>query len=305
MSEYFVRDFIVSKVKNYIFHSIGVETKDSCMRKSFYVKMSCIFLVMFLLCFNFFNKNILRATSSISNLNIKHIYLDGAQNVRDLGGYFTQNNKITKWHLFLRSDNTNSLTDKDIKFLKDYGVKTVIDLRSKKEVSKCKDKFFSINGIKYFNISLEPCKMSDFVLDDSLSNDKMSRDYIMLLEYGKQSLKTIFHILAENMEDTILFHCVSGKDRTGLLTMLLLGLVGVHEADIVADYEISHTYIKDSKIFKLSLEKYGVENMLSSPLYLENVIKYIKNNYETFDKYLLSCGISNECLIKIKNKFSE
>ena len=63
----------------------------------------------------------------------------------------------------------------------------------------------------------------------------------MLLE-NKTAIKETFEILAEAKGCTI-FHCTAGKDRTGIIAMLILGLSGVSRKDIIANYEVTYTYI--------------------------------------------------------------
>lgn len=243
--------------------------------------------------------------NEILNSDIPHILnLEGTSNTRDLGGYVTKNGESTKFHIFLRSDNTNNLTDNDITFLKKYGVKTVIDMRGYKETSKSEDKLSKLDGIKYYNIPIEADnkKMSEFL------NGKcdLSDIYLSMMSesQGKTTIKNLFEIIASESEGTILFHCTYGKDRTGILSMLLLGLCGVNEEDIIHDYSITYDLIKDSKQVQKGM-KYSYKPMfLSLPEYIKPCIEYIAANYESFDKYLISCGIDEEKLDNIKNRLS-
>lgn len=80
-------------------------------------------------------------------------------------------------------------------------------------------------------------------------------------------LYKIFHFILDNIDGCLLFHCQAGKDRTGVLAMILMGLTGVSKEDIVANYEVTHTYLKEN--VKLRLED-GLEELeFSKPQWIE------------------------------------
>lgn len=66
----------------------------------------------------------------------------------------------------------------------------------------------------------------------------------MLFLKNQRRIQEIFKILA-NAEGGVLFHCTAGKDRTGVIAALLLGICEVSENDIIANYEVTNTYIQD------------------------------------------------------------
>lgn len=125
-------------------------------------------------------------------------------------------------------------------------------------------------------------------------------------------VKTAFDIIADT-EGCTLFHCFAGKDRTGLVAMLLLGLVGVSDEDIMQNYSVSYDFIKDNPKIKEIIEK-DIENFgeaaigkyhATPPSKIKHGIDYISENYGTTENYLLACGVSRENLDKIKNRFVE
>jgi len=71
-------------------------------------------------------------------MNCIRLPLEGAVNTRDLGGYVTNDNMITKFKTFIRSSRLTDLTEKDNNFLKKYGVTDVIDLRGINTSNICK-----------------------------------------------------------------------------------------------------------------------------------------------------------------------
>lgn len=229
------------------------------------------------------------------------IEFENIVNIRDLGGYKTSDEKFTKYKVFFRSGNTDKASKEDIKkLLEIYDVKTVIDLRNSEELSEFPDKFSQIPGVNYINT---PIEYND-CLEEFRSTD---RGLIVLYEYilkeKKQVLKDVFDAIANMNDGSMLFHCTLGRDRTAMLAMLLLGLVGVSRDDMIQNYTVSYELIKDLDIIKRDLIFYGERKTITLPEYIEGAMDLIENDYGTFGNYLLSCNISETNLTKIKNRF--
>lgn len=229
------------------------------------------------------------------------IKLENVVNIRDLGGYKTSTGKLTKHRVFYRSGNTDKSSKNDIKKLIEiYNVKTVIDLRNSEEIKISPDKFADITEVNYINTPIEYSEC----LDEFKSTDRgLSVLYDYILKKKKSVLKTIFDVIANANNGSVLFHCTLGRDRTAIVAMLLLGLAGVDRKDIIQNYTATYDLIKDLDIIKYDLKFYGKRKTITLPEYIENAIDLIKNNYGTFENYLLSCNISEDNLKKIKLKF--
>ena len=220
--------------------------------------------------------------------------LEGVENMRDIGGYVGDNKRVGNFGVFIRANELAKVTKNDNEFLKEYGITDVLDLRSE-EVSILSPDRIDKN---YFNYHIVPLLTDKF--DENLAlekeNFKMGEGYKLILE-NKTAIKKIFEILAMSKGGTI-FHCTAGKDRTGLVAMLILGLAGVSKKDIVANYEVTFTYVP------LLLDEIENPNLaLSLPEYIITAIDYIEENYGTYEKYLLSCDISKDVLKKVVSKY--
>ncbi|MDL2248882.1 tyrosine-protein phosphatase [Tyzzerella sp. OttesenSCG-928-J15] len=230
-------------------------------------------------------------------LQVRRINLENAVNMRDLGGYMRPDGKVTKFGQFLRSGNPSRLTEKEIEFLQNFGLKTVIDLRSDKEVDKEKSAFSEISGINYFHIPMFDGGMKGF----SNSFDNLGDLYAHTFEHAT-SYPAIFDTMAKNAEGTILFNCTAGKDRTGMTAAILLLLAGVDSYDIVADYQVSFTYF--SKIFAQTKEVHPDMPMhfaYSQPEWIENFINLIENE-GGIESFLKKKGVAAESIEILKNK---
>ncbi len=241
---------------------------------------------------------------NIKDLNISGtLPLKGTQNTRDLGGYITKDKKITKYKEFIRSSSLSNITNEDIDFLVKYGIKTVLDLRSEEETKEKPSKLKDINGIKYYNV---PLSVDDMQADITKENGyfDMIQGYIKRLS-NKKAIKEIFDIISNNLQGGLIFNCTAGKDRTGIIAMLILGISNVQLKDIVANYQVSHTYMGEDPEF---VREYNITKsrvFLSKPEFIDATIEYIMDEYSSFDNYLLSCGIAISQIEKIKNKFLE
>lgn len=105
----------------------------------------------------------------------------------------------------------SKLTRKDIVFLKEYEVKTVIDLRGEDEIETHKNPLAEEDFCEYHNIPFITERVSDITL--SSSEISMGDFYVDLLEQNN-SVKRIFDAIDQSEEGCIVFHCQAGKDRT-------------------------------------------------------------------------------------------
>lgn len=235
------------------------------------------------------------------------IKLEGAYNVRELGGYITADGHKTKKGVFIRSDGTGNLSDKDVAILKKLGLSMVIDLRSFDEVDQYPSKLRNCENIRYENILMFDGVMSA-VIKGSVPTF-MGRMYVSLLNRCKDKYAQIFKMFAENNGLT-LFNCTAGKDRTGVVAMLLLQLAGVDDGIIVADYSVSEHNIKfATQKQKEMLKKRGIKipNYIfkSNPKNMMYTLNWLKKYYKNSENYLLNCGLSQTEINIIKKRFVE
>lgn len=161
-------------------------------------------------------------------------------NARDLGGYETANGHHVKTGLLIRSENLHNLDDFGREILKKYNVKNIIDLRSIKESAHAADNVPS----KY--VHHEPVYTAKGV---NRSRNLTFR-YGVIYRYGTLFLtnphaqQAYYNTLKliEQTNSSSLFHCVEGRDRTGLVAVLLLTLLGVDKQTIINDYLLTDYY---------------------------------------------------------------
>lgn len=240
--------------------------------------------------------------------NYVRLPLKNAYNVRDLGGYPCGGGMATKWRSFLRADGLSELDSGDMEFLLDYGLTAVIDLRSENETLAQVNPFSKKDGVSYINIPLISDKIADVtrLRDEEIrlrDPDKMLGEfYLELLMHSKPAIKEIFEFIAGQDKGCIMFHCSAGKDRTGIVAMLLLGLAGASREDLTTNYEVSYIYTRQNPVFQLIADKHHPALLQSKPENIEACIDHVVDNYGSFYDYLLSAGLSPETLDGVRDK---
>ncbi len=232
--------------------------------------------------------------------------LEKAYNVRTLGNYTTTNGKAINGALFLRGDCLSKLNQADIEFLLNYNLGTVIDLRSSDEIEKKPNALRNNPNVKYFNIPLianqegVPQDLTQLFMENPV--ETFPKFYIEMLHKSKSSFKEIFEIIEQNLDKITLFHCTAGKDRTGVVSMLIQGLAGVSTEDILSNYIVTYENNRKNPDFNKVSQKLPVEIFYSTKEYLMPSIQYIEENYGTYYNYLLSTGLNEETLNNILEK---
>jgi len=162
------------------------------------------------------------------------IALDRAFNFRDLGGYQSTLGGHVRWRRIFRSDNLAALTDDDHQVLADLSISTVIDLRTPAELERL-GKIRPSAAYEYHHLP-----MAD-VLPDTTDPNWSSAEFVAT-RYGEMltgadaCVRTALSIAADPRSYPLVFHCAAGKDRTGIVSLIILGLLGVSREDIIADY---------------------------------------------------------------------
>jgi protein-tyrosine phosphatase len=188
------------------------------------------------------------------------IDLDGAANVRDLGGLPTSDGHLTRPDRLIRSDNLQGLTPKDVRRLVDeHGVRAIADLRTQVEVAlegpgpMTHEPLVAVRNFSLFPESGQhtdvaaldddapvvlPWQNRDTDITADSSNRGASAIYLRYLDDRADSVIATLRLIAGTDGATIV-HCAAGKDRTGVVVALALAEVGVSRGAIVEDYALS------------------------------------------------------------------
>jgi protein-tyrosine phosphatase len=166
----------------------------------------------------------------------RHIAFERLYNFRDAGGYRTGDGRIVRCGRLYRSDSLAKLSARDWDQFRSLGVRTVIDLRHRREI-EVRGRIPDSDGIRYHNISVEHRPYDQAALSPAIEPARFLADrYAELAADGTAEIRQALELLAVGDAAPVVIHCAAGKDRTGVLTALVLALLGVTAGDIVADY---------------------------------------------------------------------
>lgn len=240
----------------------------------------------------------------------RRLPLEGMQNIRDLGGYPTPGG-ITKYRVFVRSELPVGIPDRDKAFLKSYGVRTVIDLRGSVDPlvpdELAGEEWISYVPVPLFDNSAFQCAETKDETDPAKRFSFM-RHYCGMADESKQWVSDALSALAQ-AEGTALFHCTTGKDRTGFISAMLLGLCDVARADIVENYCVSQLHlwqIRGKFFLPGGNSKESEEYFFSTPPEnMEGLISYIDEQYGGIKPYLSECGVTQGTQRRLREKLTE
>jgi protein-tyrosine phosphatase len=167
---------------------------------------------------------------------------DGCTNARDLGGLKACDGHVTRWGAVVRSDHPARLTAEGWSALYAHGVRTIISLGTEGMVEDKPDIAPRPAGITTVSVNVEDVTdlTSEFVQRWASSDLWCTPLYYQdALTYWPERHADAIKVIAHAQPGGVLFHCVRGVDRTGIVALLLLALVEVEADDIIADYELS------------------------------------------------------------------
>ncbi len=219
----------------------------------------------------------------------------GVLNIRDMGGYETKDGKTTAKGRFIRSAGLARIDDGEL--LRQLSVDCVIDLRSTPERLRAPDIAEDMKDVRY-----EHVPMLDYIAATFDSRDfTMAEMYIGLLKNSGSGYKRIFEMFADESLNCCLFHCTAGKDRTGVTAMLLLGLAGVPDDEIVEDYSLTGLLLQGSRFTRVQpgIPEYVLHAAEETML---ETLSFLRETYGGAAGYLESVGVGKESRVAIVKK---
>lgn len=264
------------------------------------------------------------------------IDLEGAVNVRDVGGLPTIDGRTTRPGVLLRSDNLQDLTTADVELLVDrLRVQTVVDLRSTGEVHLAGPGPLKGAGLAHHHLSLIPewdgepdeaeveraldvtvHEVDDRAVPGSLprlpahAQEKDPTDlgdhYLGYVRDAPGGVASALQVLADPASGTTLVHCAAGKDRTGVIVALALSLAGVTREAVVADYVRSAeradrilARLQATEAYGASLAEVTARDIAPVASSMEDFLDAVDRHYGGPHGLAMSLGVSEEQVARI------
>lgn len=201
----------------------------------------------------------------MNRLHILELPLEGVLNVRELGGLPLRDGRIVAYGKLIRTGRLSEMTSEDKeKLTKQWNITTIVDLRNDQEVAEHPDPEWE--GVDYYQVPIFPGIASGISKEDGgamtmeqkllflasrYSNGRASKllnemyPKMVREDFCVQGIRRFFELLLEQEEGALIWHCTSGKDRTGLTGALLLHVLGAEWDTIVQEYLHTNQQIRE------------------------------------------------------------
>jgi protein tyrosine/serine phosphatase len=240
---------------------------------------------------------------------------DGCLNVRDLGGVATEDGGAVRTGAVIRSDNVRQLTDAGWRALEEHNVKRIVDLRWPQELAEDqpRDVHVEVVHVSVLGESIEPdseyIKQLDAHLDsvDDVA-DHYAWSYLDFLERFRERFGEAIAAVADAPAGAVVVHCAGGKDRTGLISALLLRLAGVSLDEIGRDYALSGPNLAPSReawlatVTDEAVRTRALKLMETPARAMERVVEEVEERYGSVDDYLRAAGVTDEQLLRLRER---
>ena len=238
--------------------------------------------------------------------------LGGLLNFRDLGGYPTVDALTTRRGKVFRSDSLHHLGPEDLEAFDALGVDAIYDLRRETELAEAP------GPRPYVHVELPSRRVSD--TDPSTLRTRadgerwLYEDYCGMLDHGAAVFARLFGSFAEDRVGPVVFHCWSGKDRTGVTAALLLTALGVGRETVLDDYELTSQFRGFEHVPEVvdifvstGIARPSAEAMLSTPRWaMAAALDHLETAYGGIERYLVtSGGLSSEVLRKLTTRLTD
>lgn len=264
-------------------------------------------------------------------MNVEPVVLESVCNFRDLGGLKTRDGRTVKSGMIFRSDELSRLSDRDLQYLADISLRTIVDLRTDWEIKRCPDrKPATVCNAVICSMDTPRCLTAIENLHDDKMLDGMDADVRNMLGdvdakmgtlpeeqirstviklYERmtteldfiEAFRRIFALLLQEENVPLLFHCMAGKDRTGVVAALILSAIGVDEETIMADYLISNIVAGKKYAKQIALNRSLRYLYETHPEFLDAAFSKIKRDHGSTQRFL--CDTLGVDLEKIQQRY--
>lgn len=160
-------------------------------------------------------------------------------NFRDMGGFSGLDGATVRRGQLYRSDDLSRVVGEDQAIFQALGVRTVVDLRRPVEIDNI-GRIPSFDGFTYHHVHLDyPSWPARSFANTSERAEYVTERYLEMAETATAGLGRTLRMIADAEYAPLVFHCIAGKDRTGVVAALTLSLLGVSDQDIADDYHLS------------------------------------------------------------------
>ena len=225
----------------------------------------------------------------------------GCVNVRDLGGVPLAGGGETRFGRLVRSDSVGRLTEEGWRSFAAHGIRRVVDLRWHEELA---DDPPRDAGVEVVHVSLLGAFDPDVDrgMDEYLAADDVAgfraEGYTRWLDTYRAEFAQALAAIAD-ADGPVVFHCRSGKDRTGLVAALLLRLAGASIDDVAVDYALSEANLVTGD------EEREVHFLRATPAEgMARTLAWLEERHGGAEAYLRGCGLDDGRIERLRARLA-
>jgi protein-tyrosine phosphatase len=239
---------------------------------------------------------------------------DGLLNARDLGGHPTEDGGATRWGSIVRADSVRQLSEEGWRAVVDYGVRTVVDLRSDEELAADPPAELPVDAVhvSFFDERPEVFEQVEEASAGAATHAEATRDvYLIFLEHFRANVAAAVRAVAQAPDGGVVVHCHGGKDRTGLVSAFLLRLAGVPIEDIATDYSLSEERLRTrhEEWFAQAADEAELERLhrisKTPASSMVDVLEELERRYGSIAGYLRAGGATDEELARARARLRD
>ena len=239
----------------------------------------------------------------------RFIPLEGCFNFRDLGGYQTQDSRTVKYRTLFRADNPQFLTEADAAYVaSDLGVAMVIDLRNPEDALESERWPPPGSPVRYANVPfLEGWNMTPPGPGED-PVERLAGAYHWIIANSGARIVEALTVLAQSSNGPAMFHCTAGKDRIGILSAMILGLLGVDEQQVLEDFYLTNQIIDTlgERLRSRPGNEHRSPRSFEVPAgLLEQVLGGIRDAHGGVEGYVRANGLSDRTIAQLRTSFLE
>ena len=243
----------------------------------------------------------------------RRLDMDGAWNVRDLGGYATADGRHVRLRTFFRADSLHRLTKRDQQVLLRHRLRSVIDLRQSHELADFPNVFADSTEVSYHHHNV----VGDEPLPDppvvGTPADQIFASYSPWLRHRQAQIGRVLATMAEPGALPAIYHCAGGKDRTGVTSALLLEIAGVPDETIAQDYGLTARFLWErcqveplEVEIRAQLESWrDYQREFCPPDGMLKVLRYLRTEYGGAEGYARSAGLTDRQIESLRKALVE
>jgi protein tyrosine/serine phosphatase len=242
---------------------------------------------------------------------VRRLDVEGCNNFRDLGGHPTADGRRLRWRTLFRADALHHLTPRGVAQLRDeLGIRDVLDLRSSGELRMDGRGLLEREPLRHHHLPLYDGEVGPEQrarADEASLGDR----YFLMLRFAGAPIARVVETLA-GAQGPAVFHCAAGKDRTGVISAVLLGALGVPDELIVADYSASREGL--DQVIERLMQSEGYREMFAAlppdtlhaePQTMLALLERVGGEWGDMRGYLRSQGVSQASLEALARRVLE